>query len=169
MNSRYFIPKIISVGVICLYFWNYALNPARWNFIDSANLIFHEAGHSIFFFFGDFIQAAMGSGLQILLPLFISAYFFFTGQKISASLCLLWVGQNFISVSLYAGDAVRMQMDLLGGEAVTHDWNYLLSTAGLLKYTSLIAGLLHFAGIICLMLGTAAAIYFCTRKSGETS
>lgn len=138
----------------CIYFWYYAKTYTEWHFIDNANLIFHEAGHTIFYFFGQFISIAMGSGLQILLPLFILVYFFIKNKNIEGSLCLMWTGQNFLNVSIYAGDAIKMSLDLLGGDTVIHDWNYLLGTTHLLKYTEIVGKTFYGIGIIIILIAT---------------
>lgn len=152
--------RISLTTLACIYFWYYAKTYAEWHFIDSVNLIFHEAGHTIFSFFGAFIHAAAGSGFQILLPLLISIYFFYNNQKISGSLCLLWVGQNFLNVSLYAKDAIVMQLDLLGGDSSIHDWNYLLSTLGVLHNTPYIASVFYTIGLITIFVGSILALYY---------
>lgn len=150
--------RLIPVLAACAYFWYYAKTYTEWHFIDSVNLIFHEAGHVLFMFFGEFINVLMGSGFQVLLPALISFYFFKTGQKISAALCLLWVGQNLLNVSVYAGDAINMQLSLLGGDSVVHDWNYLLSSLGILHYTPIVAGTIYILGLLTIITGSLLAI-----------
>ncbi len=142
------------------YFVHYALTPKDWHAIDFVNLIFHEAGHIIFFFFGEFIRIAMGSGLQVLLPLFIACYFFYTRQNFAGSITLMWVGQNIINVSVYAGDAVAMQLPLLGGDSVIHDWHYLLSTLGVLGWTPAIASALSTLGFFTILSGILLSCMF---------
>ena len=108
----------------------------------------------------------MGSGFQVLLPLGIALYFFYTNQKLSGAVCLMWVGQNLINVSVYAGDAVAMQLPLLGGDTSLHDWHYLLSTMGLLAATPQIAGALYFAGVCVILLGIGLSGYFLAQEKG---
>jgi hypothetical protein len=152
--------RLALIVIVCAYFWYCAKTYTDWHFIDGVDLIFHEAGHAIFSFFSLFISVAAGTGLQIALPLFISIYFFLSGQKVSGALCLLWVGQNLLNVSIYAGDAVRMQLDLLGGDGVIHDWNYLLSNVGLLSSARTVASTLYSMGLITMFLGTILSIYY---------
>ena len=152
--------KLLSLFFVCAYFLNYISTYKDWHFIDNVNLIFHEAGHTIFFFLGHFLSVLAGSGFQVALPIFFSIYFFAKQQKISGSLCLLWVGQNLLNVSIYAGDAINMNLDLLGGDSVIHDWNYLLDTVGILKYTGTIASMIYFLGIINISLGSVFSIYY---------
>lgn len=152
--------KFLGVGVVCVYFLNCIGTYTQWHFIDNVNLIFHEAGHTIFFFLGEYVQILMGSGFQILLPLGIALYFFFHNQKISGSICILWVGQNLLNVSVYAGDALKMQLDLLGGDSTIHDWNYLLSVSGLITHTDTIAKTIYIAGVLTILLGCLLTAYY---------
>lgn len=152
--------RFIGVSAASIYFIRCAFAPADWHFIDGANLIFHEAGHAIFMFFGQFIHIAMGSGFQILLPLSIALYFFYTDQRLSGAICLMWVGQNLINVSVYAGDAIVMRLPLLGGDGVIHDWNWILTDLHLLRYTYVIAHTLYGLGVSVLMLGIALAFWY---------
>jgi hypothetical protein len=56
---------------------------------------------------------------------------------------LVWLGQNWIDVAAYAADAQARAMPLLGGLGPeAHDWLNLLSRAGLLEQTPLVAGVL---------------------------
>lgn len=155
MIKRY-TSKIIFALLVSTYFFYYASTSTEWHFIDSINLIFHEAGHTLTFFFGQFISIAGGSLFQILIPILCCLYFYKEEEYYSASLLLFWVGQNLINVSVYAGDAIIMQLPLLGGDGVIHDWNYLLSSLGILKYTPYVADIFYFSGIVVLVL----ALYF---------
>ena len=165
--NRYF--KGITVILVCAYFWYYAKTYTDWHFIDSVNLIFHEAGHWIFFFLGQWMKVLMGSGFQILLPFLISIYFFRTKQNLSASFCLLWVATNLLNVSIYAGDAIVEQLPLLGGDSVVHDWNYLLSASHMLNHTHTIGRLLYFSGLILLGVGSILAVYFSWSRSSAAA
>ena len=107
-------------------------------------------------FFGDFLHILGGSFFQVVFPFVFVLYFYFREDYFSSSILLFWVGQNLINVSVYAGDAIAMQLPLLGGDGVVHDWNWLLSATGLLKYTSAISSLFFVSG---LALGTIAAVF----------
>ena len=146
--------KTIFTTLTCAYFWYYAKTYQEWHFIDTVNLIFHEAGHTIFFFLGNFLQVVAGSATQILIPLLISIYFFYKNEKLNGSIIMLWVGQNVLNVSLYIGDAALMQLELLGGDAVVHDWNYILTTLGLIRYTNIIASISFIIGICIIIVAT---------------
>lgn len=136
-----------------LYSLYYVVTISDWHFIDTADLIFHEAGHTIFFFLGEFVQILMGSGFQIVLPLSITYYFFHKRENLSGAICLMWVGMNILNVSIYARDAISMQLPLLGGDGVMHDWNYLLSTLNILSLAPAVASTLYLLGILTVGLG----------------
>lgn len=160
--------KIVVIFLFAIYFLNCIDNPESFHFISSVNLIIHEAGHFIFLFFGQFIQILGGSLLQVLIPLLFAIYFFLRQDNFSSGLILIWVGQNITEVARYASDAIVMQIPLLGGENVIHDWNYLLSTIGLLKYTPIIGGFINIIGILTLIAGIAIAFYAIFMKNLTT-
>ncbi|MEO6536245.1 MAG: hypothetical protein ABIT47_01000 [Candidatus Paceibacterota bacterium] len=155
---------IAGAALASLYSMYYALTSTEWHFIDNVDLIFHEAGHTIFIFFGEFVDIAMGSGFQILLPFSIALYFFYQRQRISAAICLMWTGMNLINVSVYAGDSIVMQLPLLGGDGVMHDWNYLLTTLNILHYTPQVAGTLYALGVLAIGVGIALSFTFATSE-----
>ncbi len=152
--------RTLLTFLVCIYFFSISSSYNDWHFIDSVNLVFHEAGHTIFFFLGDYIRVLAGSAFQVAVPLLISIYFFINRQKISGAICLLWTGQSLLNVSVYANDAIDMQLPLLGGDSSGHDWNYLLSQAGILKYTHTIAYIIYVLGIAIISAGSIASIYY---------
>lgn len=151
MNKRLIISIFVSA-----YFIYYCLTFREWHFIDSANLIIHEAGHIVFIPFGKFMHILGGSLLQVLFPFIFTCYFFRREDYFSASLLLFWVGQNLLNVSVYASDAIVMQLPLLGGDSVNHDWNSLLSMTGSLSKAPTIGSGIYAIGIFIII----CAIYF---------
>jgi hypothetical protein len=128
------------------------------------NLIIHEAGHSILLFFGQFIQVLGGSLFQVFVPLIFAVYFFIREDIYSSGIILLWVGESVIEVSRYASDATLMQLPLLGGDNVIHDWNWLLSYTNLLQHTSLIASIIFTVGVLIMIGGFMVAFGSIVRR-----
>jgi hypothetical protein len=124
------IPSIIILP-IALY---WVLNRGEYGLIDNVDLVIHEAGHLFFRFFGNYIYTLGGTLMQIILPSIIFFYFFRNDYRTGMQFSLLWLGQNFINISVYAADAQARRLPLLGGNKVYHDWHYLLSEIGLLHY-----------------------------------
>jgi hypothetical protein len=126
------IPSILMFPVII---W-LLLNRGEYTWIDNADLVIHEAGHFFFIFFGKFIYTAGGTLMQIILPSFIAWYFLRNDYRTGVQFSLLWLGQNFINISVYAADAQVRQLPLLGGSKVYHDWHYLLGELNILQFDS---------------------------------
>jgi hypothetical protein len=140
------ILKICFGLLAAAYFIHCAASPLDWHFIDGVNLIFHEAGHWLFSLFGIFLEILGGSINQVLIPLIIAGYFFLHRQYYSGSVTLMWAGQSLMNVSVYAGDAIKMQLPLLGGDSSIHDWNWLLIYLGQLRHAPQVAAGLAAAG-----------------------
>jgi hypothetical protein len=99
--------------------------------LDGANFIFHEAGHMLFLFFGQVLQALGGSLTQIAIPLACTLSFWRRRRHAAAAATLFWAGESLTHVAIYIADARAMVLPLHGGPAVIHDWRYLLDRAGL--------------------------------------
>ncbi len=94
-------------------------------FLHGVNLVFHEAGHLIFGFFGQFVAVLGGSLNQVLIPVICVVAFLRTHQRASAAVALFWTGQSLADVAVYAADGRAMALPLLA-EGLIHDWNYIL-------------------------------------------
>lgn len=161
--------KLVITICATIYFLYYSQTATDWHFIDNFNLIIHEAGHSIFFFVGEFLQILAGSIFQILVPLVFVFYFYAKQNYFSASLLLFWVGQNFINISVYINDAILMQLPLLGGDFVIHDWNYILDSFGVLKYASNIGSIVFYLGLIVIITAAYFSVIYSKTVNVNTS
>lgn len=151
--------------VIALYFsYQLIITSNSWIFLDNVNLLIHEAGHLIFMSFGEFISILSGSLFQILFPFSFLIYFLNRKEYFSSFFILFWVADNIINVSVYMKDAQIMQLPLLGGNNVIHDWNWLFISMGVLKQTQLIASIFNSLGVICLIISILGMIYFTALK-----
>lgn len=160
--------RLIAALVAGAYFLWAVLHPLEWRMIDGVNLIIHEAGHIFFMPFGQFLMVAGGSLLQLIIPATFALYFYYQSKSYSCALVLLWVGESLINVSVYAGDAVEMQLPLLGGKDSIHDWNYMLDTLGWLSRTPEIAKALYAAAALLIVGATTWAIIAAFRSPKKT-
>ena len=149
--------KILVVFLLAWYFFRSIRTPNDYHFINGVNLVIHEAGHSLMMFFGEFLNILGGSLNQVLIPLIFAVYFFRRRENFSGAIILMWVGQSIVDVSHYAADAIVMQLPLLGGDSVGHDWNYLLSVTHLLNYTSTISTIIYGIGLLTFLAGVIIA------------
>jgi hypothetical protein len=153
--------KIVIALIAGAYFLWGAANPYSWKMIDGVNLLIHEGGHFIFRPLGEFMSIAGGTLMQLMLPAAFVVYFFTHAQLYSSALTLFWIGESLINVSIYAADAILMELPLLGGNDVIHDWNYMLTSLGLLDSTSIISTAIRIIGTLIIL----TAIFFSIRWS----
>lgn len=107
------------------------------SFMHLVHLPFHEAGHVLLSPFGRFLAVLGGSLFQVAIPLVCSAAFLLKNRDpFAASVTAWWAGQSLMDLAPYVADARALALPLLGGhtgaEVEGHDWEYLLTTLGLL-------------------------------------
>ncbi len=119
-------------------------------FIHGVDLIFHEAGHVIFGFFGEFVAVLGGSLNQVLIPAIATTAFLRTRQWASAAIALFWTGQSLTDVGVYAADGRARALPLLA-EGLIHDWNYILGRLGLLGSAETVGRLIFGAGALVML------------------
>lgn len=133
------------------------------SFMHAINLVFHEAGHVIFWPFGDFLHVAGGTLVQWLIPIVALVALHRNGDNLGASIALWWLAQSVIDAAPYAYDALHPQLVLLGGgtgEEGGHDWVAMLGDLGMLRRAHGVGHLLHWAGALLLVAanGWGAAV-----------
>jgi hypothetical protein len=135
-------------------------NSAGESFLHLINLPFHEAGHIIFRPFGRFMTSLGGSLSQVLFPLIcLGVLLLQTRDAFGAGVCLWWTGQNFMDLAPYINDARAGVLPLVGGNTGQtspygfHDWEFILTETGLLKFDHTLAGLAHCFGSVIMLLG----------------
>lgn len=128
------------------------VNEGNFIFIDYVNLLIHEGGHGVFILFGKFIYTLGGTIMQLLIPMLFVIYYAKERKKVLLQIFLLWLGESFINVSVYAADASAKRLPLFGGKNVYHDWSFLLNELGILKYDYLVGSLFFYCGVIVFLI-----------------
>jgi hypothetical protein len=65
-------------------------------------------------------------------------------------------------ISLYAKDAQAMALPLVsvgGGEDTIHDWNYLLTKLGLLRWDHAVGNMIYLLGIVVIIISILWGFY----------
>ncbi|HEY7647630.1 MAG TPA: hypothetical protein VID04_01395 [Methylomirabilota bacterium] len=119
--------------------------------LDGANFIFHEGGHVLFAFFGQFLYVLGGSLTQVALPLVCTVYFWRAGRPAAAAATLFWSGESLTNVAVYVADGRARALPLHGGYGVIHDWYFLLSRLGLLGWAEALGGLAFALGFLLIV------------------
>ena len=128
------VPSIIIFLIALIWI----INRGQYGLLDNIDLVIHESGHFFFSLFGKFIYTLGGTLMQIILPSIIALFFFRNNYRTGVQFSSLWLGQNFINISVYAADAQARKLPLLGGDKVYHDWHYMLDEIGILQYDYLV-------------------------------
>lgn len=171
-NPRFFktaFLRAVFLAGAAFYFCRGAANRGRGNFFDNVNLVFHEAGHVIFSLFGEVVCAAGGTIMQLLVPVVLVIYFWEKKNRYAAGIVMLWLGESSIGAARYAGDAVKLELPLLGDG--THDWTYLLSLNNLLGKAQAISDVFYYSGIAIIITGIIIGVLSLrndfTKKNGN--
>ena len=156
---------LLLLGILYLsYTLIFKITSAEDTILYFPNLIFHEAGHTIFRFFGSFMHIFGGSFLQVLIPLIVMLQFLRQGDPFSSSVGLWWAGQNILEVAIYVGDAKEQNLMLLGGgtgqdRPGSHDWNNLLARFDLLDFARPLENMLHVLGSFIMLAAIAWGLF----------
>jgi len=137
--------------MLLLAWWTVRLAATSpWIFLDLVNLPFHEAGHLFLSFLGSTVHYLGGSLGRL----------FRQRQSFAAAVCLWWVGQNFVNISVYMADARDLALPLVGGG--DHDWNELFFRFGLLAEPSVqrVSSITHLVGVVVMLVGLLWGVYF---------
>ena len=135
-------PRAVGLAILAALTWRLlgrgfgVHGGAVLGFISLVDLVFHEAGHTIFGVFGvfgAFIAALGGSLAQVLVPAVCTVAFLRQRQAAAAAVTVFWTGESLLGVAAYIADARAMRLPLYA-EGLTHDWNYLLGRLGLLAW-----------------------------------
>lgn len=150
--------KVGFLAIIMVYGLIGAFNDQAFWFLHGVDLIFHEAGHVVFGFFGDFIQYLGGTLMQLLVPAGLTLYFFVKRRFFSSSVTMFWTAQNLMDISVYIKDARAMLLPLIGGGE--HDWSYLLSSLYLLQYDQAIGKFVFAAGRLLFVISMVVCLFY---------
>ncbi|ABC33428.1 hypothetical protein HCH_06804 [Hahella chejuensis KCTC 2396] len=153
LGGRALLLAGLAIWGVWLMTSSIASNAAGESFLHLINLPFHEAGHVIFRPFGQFIASLGGSLGQLIMPAICFGVLLFKHHNtFGAAVCAWWFGENFLDLAPYINDARAGQLPLLGGNFGHsspygfHDWEYLLTETGLLRFDHGIAQGAHLLG-----------------------
>lgn len=161
-DAGHFWGRAALYALLFVWGWRFILstvaaNYAGESFLHMINLPFHEAGHVVFGFFGNFVRALGGTLGQLLIPaLCLGAFLFKTRDPFGASVALWWLAENFMDIGPYIADASSGELLLLGGVTGRdvpgyHDWENVLGDLGLLRYDRVLGNLSYGLGRLLML------------------
>jgi hypothetical protein len=149
-----------------LVFSGIAGNAAGESLLHLVNLPFHEFGHILFRPFGSFITSLGGTLGQLLFPFVCLAVLLWqTRDPFGGAVSFWWFGENFLDIAPYINDARAGVLPLVGGNTGHsspygfHDWEFLLTESGLLRYDHILANFSQAVGSLLMALAIAWAGY----------
>lgn len=155
--------KVIGTFIVAVYSF-YCISNQTEGLFSGLDLVIHEAGHMLFSYLGRFISVLGGTLFQILVPIGFVCSFYVKKEYFSSAFSVMWVGVNFFGIAVYVADATSMQLPLVtvgSASHIIHDWNYILSSMGMLKYDNAIASFFIIIGSSLCILST----YLCYISS----
>ena len=161
---------LMSIGRIILFCFLsfltvYALTHPWVYVLDEANLIFHEAGHTLMPF-GEVVNLLGGSLFQLLVPLAVVVSFVRRREFFSALVALWWMGESMLGVARYVADARAQELTLLGGD---HDFAVLFAHwPWLFPYDTMIGGVIRGVGIAVMVSTLAFLLVFIVAAQQKT-
>jgi len=127
--------------------------------------IVHEGGHGVCYILScpEFLAMANGTIFQLLFPGLIGYYYYRKDNLFAALIALFFVGFSLQYTAWYLSTAhegliLPAHKSFLGVDAI-HDFNYMLSTMGLLAHESFIASLTRFVAYL-IMLAAVIGMFF---------
>ncbi len=145
---KYF--KTILAALLLLWYFQWLRHENYFSFLDYINLAFHEAGHVFLGPFGETIGILGGTIFQLLFPAVIGGHFLITGQELGWRLCVFWLGENMLNISIYMKDAIRQNLPLAGGGV--HDWTWFFGKYKILAHCEKIGASFFAAGSLIIFL-----------------
>ena len=143
----------------------------RWGTIFSGITFgIHELGHVVFSFLGEFIGVAGGSLAQLLAPAAAGLLLLRQRDYFGLAVAAAWLSFSMSELAIYIADARAQQLDLLGLTSdPLHDWHYLLSKTGLLKFDGTIAFATRGSGFVILVGSLALGIWLLVTMARNRS
>lgn len=138
-------------------------DPDYVGIFSGITLAFHEMGHVLFTPFGELLMIAGGSITQLAIPVVAALLLVWRqGDYFGFAVGGAWLGFSALNLGRYIGDARALELPLVSlGPEAEHDWWYLLSRMGWLRYDTRIAGLVNGLGTVILIASILFAAWLC--------
>lgn len=176
VNPIYFLGRVLVFALIAVWGLKLITHPMQSNYVGSSfmhliNLPFHEAGHVFFRPLGSLLTSLGGTLGQLLMPLTCLLTLLLKSKNtFGAAVCLWWFGENLLDIAPYINDARELKLMLLGGNIGQntpygfHDWEFILTETGLLRYDHLIAGIVFKLGAGIMVMAVVWAGYLLYKQ-----
>lgn len=164
------LPRAVLLAYLVYAFLKFLRDPLSRSMFSGITFAFHEMGHLIFNFAGHFIGSLMGSGFQVLIPIVVIVLFYRQEDYFGMAVGGFWLSFSLFEVATYIADARAMDLPLVGfTDDPEHDWHYLLSTVGLLRFDTFFAFLTRAGAAVIGLASLAFAVWLLVAMRRRSS
>ncbi|MBX7222065.1 MAG: hypothetical protein K1Y36_19090 [Blastocatellia bacterium] len=154
--------RMLVLCYCCYAGFNLIIDEEYWTVFGGITFGIHELGHVIFGFLGHFLMVAGGTIAQLAAPLLTILLFLRQREYFGMAVGGSWLSASLCSVGTYLADARRQQLPLFGlGDDPQHDWTYLLSQFGLLRFDTKLAIGVRVLAFLVLAVSIAWGSWIC--------
>lgn len=166
-EGRAWPPRAALLAVLAYLGWRHLADPEFGSILSGITLGVHELGHLVFAPLGRWLGVAGGSVAQVAAPLAVAYGFLRQRDYYAIAVAGAWEGMSLANLATYVADARAQELPLVSpfsGDP-EHDWNYLLSSVGMLRQDALFAGVLRLAAFTALAGSVAFGAWLCVRMA----
>ena len=158
--GRYWIWRAPILLYLLYAGFRMTIEPRHGTWFSGITFGIHELGHVVFSFLGEFIGVAGGSLAQLLAPAAAALVLLRQRDYFGLTVGAAWLSFSLSELAIYINDARAQQLDLVGlTPDPLHDWHYLLSKMGLLKFDGTIALATRGLGFVILVGSASLGIW----------
>jgi len=159
--------RAVLLAVLAYFGLRHLADPEYGSIFSGITLGVHELGHLLFSPLGHWLGAAGGSIMQVAAPVAVAYGFLRQRDYFAIAVAGAWEAMSLSNLATYVADARAQELPLVSPVSgdPEHDWNYLLSSVGMLRQDTLLAGLVRLAAFAALASSLAFGAWLCVRMA----
>jgi len=165
--GRWWPPRAALLACLAYPGWRHLADPEYGSIFSGITLGVHELGHLVFSPLGHWPGAAGGSLLQVAAPVAVAYGFLRQRDYFAVAVAGAWESMSLANLATYIADARAQELPLVSPFSgdVEHDWNYLLSSFGLLRLDTAIAASVRLLALLVLAASLALGVRLCVTMA----
>jgi hypothetical protein len=166
-EGRSWPPRAVLLAILGYFGWRHLADLEYGSIFSGITLGVHELGHLLFSPLGHWLGVAGGSITQVLAPLAVAYGFLRQRDYYAIAVAGAWESMSLSNLATYVADARAQELPLVSPVSgdPEHDWNYLLSSVGMLRQDTVLAGVVRLAAFLALAGSLASGIWLCVRMA----
>jgi hypothetical protein len=155
------------LAILAWFGWRHLADPDYGSIFSGITLGVHELGHLLLSPLGHWLGIAGGSVAQVLAPVGVAYGFLRQRDYFAIAVAGTWEAMSLSNLATYIADARAEALPLVSpfsGDP-EHDWNFLLSSVGMLQYDVRLAGWIRVAAFLALAGSLAVGAWLCVTMA----